>query len=235
MKSYAFIFARGGSKGLPGKNLKHLAGKPLLHYSIDIANQIREISKVFVSTDDPDIAAAASVKGAIVIERPENLAQDSSPEWLAWQHGVEWVEKNYGLFDQFVSLPTTSPLRAVDDVVRAMDKQMTSGSDVCISVTASNRSPFFNMVQVDADGSAKIVNQTSTGTTYRRQDAPAVYDITTVVYVVDPLFIKQRKGLFDGKVVTVEVPKERAVDIDDQFDFLFAETLISGASVNAEQ
>ena len=83
MKTYAFVFARGGSKGVPGKNVRELAGKPLLAYSIDMAHEIEAVDKVFVSTDDPAIAAIARNYGANVIDRPEELAHDDTPEWLA--------------------------------------------------------------------------------------------------------------------------------------------------------
>jgi CMP-N-acetylneuraminic acid synthetase len=227
MTSYAFVFARGGSKGLPGKNLKPLAGKPLLHYSIDTAKQVAEISRIFVSTDDPSIASAAQEKGAIVIDRPASLAQDNTPEWLAWQHAVEWVEARYGSFEQFVSLPATSPLRSPDDVVNAMVALRQADADVCITVTASHRSPFFNMVVLDEKGIAQLVNRGKGQAVFRRQDAPVVYDITTVAYVADPAFIKENGGIFDGNVVAVEVPKRRAVDIDDHFDFRYAEVLLA--------
>ncbi len=83
MKTFAFIFARGGSKGVPGKNIPDLHGKPLLAYSIDMAHKIDEISRVVVSTDDNNIAAVAIEYGAEVINRPHELAQDDTPEWLA--------------------------------------------------------------------------------------------------------------------------------------------------------
>ena len=95
MKNFAFIFARGGSKGLPGKNIKQLAGKPLIHYSIETAKECPSIDEVFVSTDDTAIADIARQAGAIIIERPADLASDTSPEWLSWRHGIEWVESNY--------------------------------------------------------------------------------------------------------------------------------------------
>ena len=96
MRNFAFIFARGGSKGLPGKNIKELVGKPLLQYSIDTALAIDEIEKVFVSTDDVDIANCAKQCGAIVIDRPAELATDQSPEWLSWRHAIDWVTEQYG-------------------------------------------------------------------------------------------------------------------------------------------
>lgn len=226
MKNYAFIFARGGSKGLPRKNIKKLAGKPLIQYSIDSALASPLISKVFVSTDDSEIAEVAEKCGAIVINRPKELAEDESPEWLAWRHAINWVIENYGDFDKFVSLPATSPLRSVDDIQAALNKLDEQQSDICIAVTPANRSPYFNMVNYTSNGYLELVNKPEKEVS-RRQDAPKVFDITTVVYVASPEFILNNYGLFSGKVTSIEVPKERAVDIDDIYDFKLAEVILS--------
>ncbi|ASU23364.1 acylneuraminate cytidylyltransferase family protein [Vibrio qinghaiensis] len=225
MKNNAFIFARGGSKGLPGKNIKPLAGKPLLQYSIDTALASPSIGHVFVSTDDAQIANVARAGGAIVIERPEELASDTSPEWLSWRHAVEWVQTHYGEFDCFVSLPATSPLRSVDDVENAINQLKNTDADICISVTPASRSPFFNMVKQTETGLVELVNKPQ-GEVARRQDAPAIFDITTVVYATTPEFVLNHYGIFSGKVTSVEIPKERAVDIDDIYDFKLAEAII---------
>lgn len=225
MKNYAFIFARGGSKGLPGKNIKPLVGKPLLQYSIETAKACPSISQVFVSTDDEDIAKVATAHNAILIKRPRELASDTSPEWLSWRHAIEWTTENYGPFDGFVSLPTTSPLRNVEDVERAIAKRLAVGADICISVTPSNHSPYFNMIKENSDASVELVNMPN-GEVARRQDAPEVFDITTVVYVTTPTFVLREYGLFSGKVTSVEIPKERAVDIDDIYDFMLAEAIL---------
>lgn len=225
MKNFAFIFARGGSKGLPCKNIKPLAGKPLLQYSIDTALATPNIDHVFVSTDDEAIALVAKEGGAIVIERPSELATDSSPEWLSWRHAVSWVQERYGDFDKFVSLPATSPLRSVNDVERAVKKLSDTDADICISVTPANRSPYFNMVKSVDSGLVELVIKPDNDVA-RRQDSPVVYDITTVVYVTRPHFILRNYGIFSGKVTCIEVPKERAVDIDDIYDFRLAESII---------
>lgn len=226
MINFAFIFARGGSKGLPGKNIKMLSGKPLLHYSIDIAKAAPSVSQVFVSTDDESIKQSALDAGVVVIDRPTELSGDQSPEWLAWRHAVEWVTERYGKFDNFVSLPATSPLREIIDVEDAIAKKTAGQSDICIAVTPSNRSPYFNMVKIANSGYAELVIAPA-GEVARRQDSPEVFDITTVVYVLNPDFIMKNYGLFSGRVSTITVPKERAVDIDDIYDFYMAETLIT--------
>lgn len=227
MRNFAFIFARGGSKGLPGKNIKPLAGKPLLQYSIDTALASDLIEQVFVSTDDQAIAQVAIEGGAILIERPAELATDQSPEWLSWRHAVEWATEHYGSFDGFVSLPATSPLRSQEDVEAAILKRQAETADICIAVTPASRSPYFNMVKYNEAGFVELVNQPE-GEVSRRQDAPKVFDITTVVYAATPQFVLNNYGLFSGKVASIEVPKARAVDIDDIYDFRLAEAIIKG-------
>jgi len=97
MRTFAFIFARGGSKGVPGKNIKEICGKPLIAYSIEIAKEIKSIEKIFVSTEDDNIATVAKEFGADIIPRPHLLAKDDSPEWLAWQHAIKWLEEKFHL------------------------------------------------------------------------------------------------------------------------------------------
>jgi CMP-N-acetylneuraminic acid synthetase len=225
VNAVAFIFARGGSKGLPHKNIRPLNGKPLIQYSIEIALATTNIEKVFVSTDDAAIASIARDAGAEIIDRPKDLATDTSPEWLSWRHAIEHVYSTYGKFDVFVSLPATSPLRSEADVSAAIEQLSNTCSDICISITPANRSPYFNMVKQNEDGCVELVNRTAAGV-YRRQDAPVVFDITTVVYAAKPSFILRENALFDGKVTSVLIPKDRAVDIDDIYDFMLAEAIV---------
>ena len=103
-------------RGYLAKNLELLGGKPLLAWSIEMGQSLPEVERVFVSTEDDEIAEVANVFGAEVIPRPAELAQDTSPEWLAWQHAIQSVQAKYGLFDRFLSLPTTAPLRSQEDV-----------------------------------------------------------------------------------------------------------------------
>lgn len=226
MINYAFIFARGGSKGLPGKNIRPLAGKPLIQYSIDVAKKCELISKVFVSTDDTEIASIAGNLGVEVIKRPSELASDIAPEWMAWRHAIDYVSNKYGRFDNFISLPATSPLRTVEDIVNAVSQLEVSQADICIGITPASRSPYFNMVRFNKNNYLSLVNEPKTEFV-RRQDAPEVYDITTIIYVSTPDFILNNYGLFSGNLTSIVVPKERAVDIDDIYDFMFAETLLN--------
>lgn len=229
MSVIAFVFARGGSKGLPGKNIKPLCGKPLLHYSIEVAKQIAEISDVYVSTDCDEIAAVAKAGGALVIPRPAELASDTAAEWLAWQHAIRYVQQQGVQFDTFVSLPATSPLRAAKDVTAALQQLQLSKADICIGVTPAARNPYFNMVKPKgADEVCLFINEQPV--IKRRQDAPVAFDITTVVYAANVNYIIEKNALFSGKVTSIEVPKQRAVDIDDIYDFLFAESLLTNGA-----
>ena len=223
MKIFAFIFARGGSKGIPGKNIRNLGGKPLLAHSILMAQSIDKISRVFVSTDDQEIADIGVEYGAEIIERPFELAQDDSSEWLAWLHAIEWLEKRREFFDCFVSLPTTSPLRNKADVINCIN-MLCEDTDIVVTTTNTSRSPYFNMVKKE-DGYFKLAMRTDDNY-IRRQDVPIIFDMTTVAYVTRPTFIKKNSKIFDGRVKSVLVPKERAIDIDDEIDFKISEILI---------
>lgn len=223
-RTFAFIFARGGSKGLPGKNIKELGGIPLLAHSIRLAQTIERVERIFVSTDDAQITAAATQFGADVIDRPADLATDTASEWMAWQHAIEHVRALGLNFDIFLSLPATSPLRNEQDVCNCLDA-LQADTDVVITVTPSARSPYFNMVSTDAAGLAHVV--LGTAEFKRRQDVPPVYDITTVAYVARPDFILTHERLFEGRVRPVVIPKERSVDIDDEFDFKLAQVLLN--------
>jgi N-acylneuraminate cytidylyltransferase len=223
VRTFAFIFARGGSKGLPGKNILELGGIPLLAHGIRLAQSMERIERVFVSTDDDQIADVAKRFGAELISRPKELATDTASEWVAWQHAIAHV-RSIGLdFDVFLSLPATSPLRNAFDVDQCLDA-LQLDTDVVITVTPSARSPYFNMVSADAAGLVHVV--LGTADFKRRQDVPPVYDITTVAYVARPDFILTHERLFDGRVRPVIVPKERAVDIDDKYDFKMAQALL---------
>lgn len=224
MKIYAFIFARGGSKGVPGKNIKNLSGLPLIAYSIKLAQSISEVEKIFVSTDDIEIAEVASKYGAEIINRPAELAQDTSSEWGAWRHAVNYVTEKYGIFDIFLSLPTTAPLRNKDDVINCLDA-INEDVDVVITISESHNNPHFNMVKIDENGRTQLFN-TTVKKIVRRQDVPEAFNITTVAYVTRPSFILDKYGIFEGNVHSVRVPQERAIDIDTHLDFKIAELLI---------
>jgi CMP-N-acetylneuraminic acid synthetase len=224
----AFIFARGGSKGLPGKNIKMLGNKPLIAWSIQHAKAVTRIGRVIVSTDSEQIAEVAKAYGAEVpFMRPYELARDDSPEWLAWRHALEFLIEDEGKLPYaMISLPATSPMRHVQDIERCLDIFDRNHPDVVVTVTESKRSPYFNMVTLNALGEVNLIIPPSKSIG-RRQDVPLTYDLTTVAYVARPDFVLKKMGLFAGKVSAIHVPPERAIDIDTALDFKLAECLIA--------
>jgi CMP-N-acetylneuraminic acid synthetase len=224
MDAVAFIFARGGSKGLPGKNIRPLLGLSLLERAVAHAKAVEGIRRVIVSTDSEEIAQHALGAGAEVpFMRPPEIARDDSPEWLAWRHALQYLAHSEGhLPDAMVSVPTTAPLRFPQDVQACLDCFGSGQCDAVVTVTDAHHNPYFNMVQLDADGLAKVVLPLPRGVT-RRQDAPTVLDMATVAYVAAPLFVLRANGIFEGRVKTIHVPPERSIDIDTLRDFELAE------------
>ena len=225
MKIFAYIFARGGSKGIPGKNIKTIGGKPLIEYSINSAMENNLIDRTFVSTDCKQITQVAEKSNITVIDRPKDLALDNSPEWLAWKHAIEYLLSKGISFDTFISLPTTAPLRAKKDITACIDKLHSSSRfDMIITVSKSARSPYFNMVRENDLGFSELLIKTKNNIN-NRQEAPQVFDMTTVCYATSPNYIRNNTSLFSGNIGHVIVPKERAIDIDDPFDFKIAELI----------
>lgn len=226
----AVIAARGGSKGVPRKNIRPLAGKPLIAHSIETALDSEWIDRVIVSTDDIEIAEVSQRYGAEVpFMRPEELARDDSPEWLTWQHAIRTLESVNGIpnIDVFVSIPPTAPLRSVENVDACIRMLLESDADIVITVKPAERNPYFNMVTLVEGNDARLV-MSPERPVHRRQDAPPVYDITTVAYAARPLFVLNATSMFEGKVKAVVVPVEGALDIDTELDFKFAEFMLGG-------
>ena len=226
MTTYACIFARSGSKGMVKKNIQTFNGKPLISWTVELALQIRQINEVFVSTDSKEIAEIARAAGAIVpFIRPSELATDTSPEWHSWQHFIKFLaDKDGKVPEVFLSLPPTSPLRSTIDVENCLQEFKKGRADFVVGITPSERNPYFNMVKKREDNQVDLVIHQ--GNKYsRRQDTPEVFDLTTVCYVGKPSTILTKNSIFEGKVVGVEIPRERAIDIDTELDFQIAEFL----------
>lgn len=223
----AFIFARGGSKGLPRKNILDFNGKPLIAWSIEQALSVPEIDSVIVSTDSREIAQVSEEFGAKALMRPKNLANDSSPELLSWKHALEIIStKHNKLPEIFVSIPATSPLRESTDISNCLYKFGQGDCDLVLTVTASQRNPYFNMVIENSQGFVNLVVKSDTNY-IRRQDAPKIYDLTTVCYVASSKFVLRAESIFAGKTKCVKIPHERSIDIDSELDFRIAKFLHS--------
>lgn len=224
-KCPALICARGGSRGLPKKNIKLLNGKPLIAHAIEIAKQCDFFSDVYVSTDCNEIANIASSFGAkIPYLRDPSLATDETPEWLVWQDFVTKMKSVNNSFPHFVSLPTTAPLREKDDVKNALEKFIYSRADGLITITEAHRNPMFNMVKLKNDGTLELAIKPK-NKVHRRQDAAPFFDITTVCYVMKSDYVLSAAHMLAGKIAYYEIPRERSLDIDTDFDFKLAQIL----------
>ena len=217
MKIVAFIFARGDSKQLKNKNILNFYDKPLISHSILLAKKIKLIDSVYVSTDNKKIEDISIKYGANIIKRPKKLARDKSSEWDAWQHAIKTLNKKNIFFDVFISLPATSPLRIKSDIIKCI-KAFNKKIDLVATYQKTSRNPWFNMIKLDKKSNMKPINK-SIKKIYRRQDAPKVFDMSTVCYVSTPNYILNNNYLFDGKIKGVEIPNNRAIDIDSRLDF----------------
>ena len=226
-KTFCFIFARGGSKGIPKKNIIPIGGLPLIVHSINLAKRLEEVERIFVSTDCEEISEIAYNQNVEVIKRPSELAKDNSLEWLAWQHAIKYVESIGEKFDRFLSLPTTSPLRIKKDIELCLDA-LKKDIDLVLTMTKSNRSPWFNMVTRDESSKLSLIFNDSR--INRRQDSPPCFDLTTVAYVSKPDYILKSSSMWDGNVHGVEIPAERSIDIDNPFDYSVAKLIMENSN-----
>lgn len=221
----AFIFARGGSKGVRDKNIRTVAGKPLIAHSIESALASRYIERVIVSTDSEKISTVAREHGAEVLVRPDELAGDTTPELLAWKHAIEAFRTQINDTATFISLPATSPLRIPEDINAAIEEFQRGQCDILFGITQSHRNPFLNMVTITDANLLKVVNAGSNAV--RRQDVPEVYDVTTCVYIGDPEYILSCEKLMQGRVGFIKIPVERSLDIDSEYDLYLADLVLA--------
>jgi len=218
------IPARGGSKGLPGKNIKNFCGKPLIAHTIEQAKQSKYIDRVLVSTETEEIAKISLEYGAEVpFIRPMELAGDSSSTVDVLLHAINWLENvDQYAFDILLLLHTTTPLRSVEDINRCIALMVDEKADNVFSVAESHRNPYFNMVEEGSDGFVRLVKEDCFST---RQAAPQVYDMNASIYVWWKTVLKEGQKIFLKKTKAYVMPKERSIDIDDDLDFGIAEFL----------
>ena len=218
------IPARGGSKGLPGKNIKMFCGKPLIAHTIEQARQSKYIDRVIVSTEAEEIAQISLKYGAEVpFMRPMELARDSSSTVGVLLHAINWLENvDRYAFDILLLLHTTTPLRSVEDINKSITLMVEENADNVFSVAEAHRNPYFNMVEEGSDGFVRLVKE---GCFSTRQTAPKVYDMNASIYVWWKNVLKEGKKIFLKKTKAYVMPKERSIDIDDDLDFRIAEFL----------
>ena len=228
----AFIFARGGSVSVPRKNVREVGGKPLIGHAIDCAKQARRVDRVMVSTDDEEIATVARQFGAEVpFTRPDHLSGSESAELDAWRHAVTYLQSvEFGPIppDLFVSVPPTSPLRAPVDLDNLVEEFQRGDADLVFGVTESVRNPHMNIITIDDRGYAHVAIPPTTENPHpiTRQSATETYDITTVGYAVSLDYVMNATTVLQGRVRTVNIPIERAWDIDTELDLEIADFLL---------
>jgi CMP-N,N'-diacetyllegionaminic acid synthase len=221
------ICARGGSKGVPNKNLRLLNGQPLLVYSIEHARASGLFERIAVSSDSPAILALAEASGADdLVERPPNMATDTAAKVPAIRHALATVEARHGVtYDTLVDLGATSPLRIPDDICSAVRVLEDSGVASVITGAPSRHSPYFSLVEARPDGSVGVAKAPS-NPVVRRQDAPPTYDMNGSIYVWNAARFRADPQVFYPDTKLFEMPPERSQDIDSSLDFDIVEMIM---------
>ena len=222
------ICARGGSKGVAGKNMRLLLGKPLLAWSVEQAKASTLFDIIAFSSDAPDLLAAARDAGAdLLVQRPPELATDTAAKAPAILHCLFEAERALGRqTDLLVDLDVTSPLRSVDDIQGTVALLQETGASNVITAMPARRSPYFNLVELDGDQRVRLSKQPA-GSIVRRQDAPPCYDMNASIYAWKRGVFFDRPGVFYSDTRLFVMPEERSIDIDSELDFTFVEFLMN--------
>jgi len=220
-KVLAIITARGGSKGVPRKNIQDLAGKPLIAWTIEAAHKSRFIDRTILSSEDQEIMDIAHQWDCEVpFVRPMELAQDDTPGMEPVLHALE----NAGKYDYVILLQPTSPLRTSEDIDQCLSLCLSNKAPACVSVTMPRHSPYlmYSMDQRLAMTPIMPVEQTG----LRRQSMPTVVALNGAVYVAEYDWLMQQKTFVTASTIAYVMPDERSVDIDSEFDLQLAALLI---------
>jgi len=221
----AIVPARGGSKGIPQKNIRLLAGRPLIEYTIIAAKKSKFLNRIVVSTDDGDIATVAKENDVEVIIRPSALAKDESPIIETITHSMMTLKEKKGILpDIVVLLQPTSPLRNTDDIDGAIQQFLTGKFDSLISVCETEHTPYWSFTISDQKLKPLFNKKLSTA---RRQDLPKTYRPNGAIYISTPLSLKKHPTFMTKNTIPYIMPHSRSIDIDVPFDFLLAEFLIT--------
>ncbi|TDN65784.1 N-acylneuraminate cytidylyltransferase [Halothiobacillus neapolitanus] len=217
----ALIPARGGSKGLPGKNIRPLKGRPLIGWSIEAARTSRYVSRVVVSSDDEEILAVARDQGAETpFRRPASLAGDATPSMDVVLHALDQLAE----FEWVVLLQPTSPLRLSADIDAAIEQCLKTNAPACVSVCEAPASPWW-MFEVGAECRMRSFLPAEQRPV-RRQDLPDLYALNGAVYVAKTEWLRTSRSFLTEETVAYVMPPARSVDIDTLFDFQLAECLL---------
>jgi CMP-N,N'-diacetyllegionaminic acid synthase len=226
VKLFCTICARGGSKGVIGKNARELLGRPLLAWTIDQAHQTGLFETVAFSSDSDELLQAALKAGAnIAVKRPDAMATDTAPKLPAIRHCLEQAIARTGSTpDVFVDLDVTSPLRLPSDITGAVALLDQSGARNVITGAPARRSPYFNLVEARADGTVGLSKPVDPPIT-RRQDAPRCFDMNASIYAWRVAPFLENPSVFYPDTQLFEMPEDRSVDIDSDLDFTLVELL----------
>ncbi len=227
-KVLAIIPARGGSKGIPRKNIIVVAGHPLIAWTIMEAQKSDYISKIVVSTDDIEISRVAQSYGSEVVSRPSGISGDKSSSEYALLHALEYLKVNQSYFpDLVVFLQCTSPLTSSQDIDLAIEQLQNHQADVVFSATPTHAF----LWRIEADGVAVGVNHNLLHRPMR-QEMGREYKETGAFYVIRTKGLVEHQHRFFGKVMLYEVPPERSLDIDEQWEVLVTETLLKNQKID---
>lgn len=221
MNICTIITARGGSKGIPRKNIKLLNKKPVISYSIEASTKNNLVT--YVTTEDDEIAKISREYGAKVINRPQELAKDDSTSVDVILHALHHLEKKGTLPDFFVLLQPTSPLRTKEDVKNAIDLFIAKDCDALISVCEIDHT---SMLSLKIENKFLVPTCDETFLNTRRQELPTYYSANGAIYITTPESLRKRKTFYPTKTIPYIMPKERSVDLDTPFDFKLAEFLL---------
>lgn len=236
MKRLCTICARGGSKGVKGKNVRLLMDKPLIAYSIEQARASGLFDALAVSSDSDEILEVARAWDCdYLIKRPDELATDQAAKLPVIRHCVAEVEQLAECtFETLVDLDATSPLRTPDDISNAVGLLEESGVGNVLTAMPARRSPYFNLVELDPSGIVHLSKPLSK-VVVRRQDAPLCYDMNASIYVWRRRVLFESDSLFNADTRLYVMPEQRSIDIDSELDFRFVEYLMtckSGGNFN---
>jgi len=221
------IPARGGSKGIPRKNIKLLCGRPLIAYSIDAALEAgAPLRSIILSTDDEEIADTARGLGLTVdYMRPPELATDTAGSREVIIDAMDWADRRGMAYDCVVLLQPTSPMRTAADIKAALDLY-TPDVDMVVSVKEASANPYYNCFEADPESGYLHISK-GDGMLTRRQDAPPAWEYNGAVYVINPRSIRESPmGAFKKRVPSV-MPAQRSIDLDTITDWLVAEALMT--------
>lgn len=224
MESLVIIPARGGSKGIPHKNIKILGEKPLICHSIDIARELVPESDICVSTDDHEIIKIVENYGLKVpFVRPDYLATDTMGTYDVLLHALKFYEDKDKRYDNIILLQCTSPFRRVEDVEGAL-KLYTPEIDMVVSVKESSANPYYNCFEERPDGFLSISK--GDGCYHRRQDAPKAWEYNGAIYIINPSSLKEKPMSRFTKVVKYVMDDIHSIDLDTMFDWKLAELVL---------